>query len=338
MKKRILLVFGGESSEHDVSIMSAKNVDRALSREKYDVTPCYIDREGVWWLTDEVVEVPRKIDQLVPVMGKKQMKVYSRDEKIDIDILFPVLHGKRGEDGAIQGLADMLHVSVVGPSTLGAAVTMEKDMTKRLLRDAGVPVIDWSAFRQDDRIPSYSEITEEVNSKQLFVKPSRAGSSVGVTKVRDESEYRSAIETAFAEDSIILIEKALSVREIEVAVYGNSQPQVSGLGEIIPGEEFYSYDDKYAPDSRAKAVIPANVEFGLEKQIRELAEKAYRATGGWGMARIDFFVDKNTGEVYVNEINTIPGFTNISMFPKLWREAGKSNEELIDKLVELALE
>lgn len=332
-KLHILLVFGGQSSEHDVSLMSARNVFSALNQQKYRVSLCYITPDGRWKLVDQVTPVDDNTPEITPVLGAQGFM--ANGEFIKIDVLFPVLHGRGGEDGTVQGLAELIGVPYVGPSLLAAAVTMDKDMTKRLVAAAGVPVVPWHTITMDQPRPDYAELAEELGAV-FFVKPSRAGSSVGVSKVSSASDLSAALDEAFRHDKAVLIEQAIDAREIELAVLGgDSSARVSGAGEIIPGEEFYSYDDKYSDASTSQAVIPAAIEATTLEKLRSYALIAHHATAGQGMARVDFFLDSD-GQIFLNEINSIPGFTNISMYPKLWQEAGLTPDQLVDELVELA--
>jgi D-alanine-D-alanine ligase len=333
MRPQILLVFGGESSEHDVSIASTHNVFAALDEHRYDVSLCYITREGKWLLVDSVDEPNGP--ELMPVLGEKRL-VTADGAEVTPDVIFPVLHGKHGEDGDVQGLARLLHVSFVGPSLIGAAITMDKDVTKRLLRDAGIPVVDWLTWRVGEPRPQYENVRAKLGDT-LFVKPANAGSSVGVGKVKNESGYEAALTQAAHHDELVIIERAVQAREIEIAVLGNAKVEVTEPGEIQPGQEFYSYADKYDPSSSAQVKIPAELDSETAAAIKHYAIKAYHATCGHGMARIDFFIDPD-GEIYLNEINSIPGFTNISMYPKMWRYSGLTYPELLDRLILLARE
>ena len=336
-KLHVLLVFGGESTEHEVSITSAHNVYAALDDTKYDVSLCYIDKVGRWWQVDSIKGSYVGHPQLVPRLGQHVFDIVGTDKTLKPDILFPVLHGANGEDGSVQGLAQLLHMPCVGPSTLSASDSIDKDMTKRLLRDAGVPVVPWLRLERDAPRPHFASVQEQLGSV-VFVKPNSSGSSVGVHKVTNGHEFITALGDAFRYDDTVLVETAVNAREIEVGLLGNSMAAVSGLGEIVPGDTFYSYDDKYADSSTAKIYIPAEVESSITDSVRSYAATAYRAVVGRGMARIDFFIDKDSGQIFVGEINTIPGFTNISMYPKLWQAAGISYGELIDKLITYALE
>lgn len=330
----LLLIFGGQSSEHDVSIMSATNVLAAIDRQKYTVLLCYITREGQWRLVDSIEQIGEgKNISIVP--GGQQLLI--EGEQVGVDVVFPVLHGANGEDGTIQGLAELWHVPCVGPSLTGAAVTMDKLLTKRLLRDAGIPVVDWLEWPTAGEKPSYRHASQGLGSV-LFVKPVSAGSSVGVSRASDEDSFSQALDEAAKHSAVVMIEPAIEAREIELAVLGNESPRVSGAGEIKPGEEFYSYDDKYADDATSEVRIPADIDDDTEKTLQAYALEAYRLTAGRGMARVDFFIDRRDNQIYLNEINSIPGFTNISMYPKLWIQQGLSYSQLVDRLISLALD
>ena len=330
---RLLLVFGGESSEHDVSLVGARNVYNALDNQRYDVRLAHITRQGEWKLVNQIDE--SEGEELLPVLGKKQLRT-GLGKTITIDVVLPILHGQNGEDGTVQAIAALTHIPCAGPGLIGAAITMDKDITKRLLRDGGVPVVDWVVWQTHELASDYENIKTRLNSTELFVKPANAGSSVGVSKVANKDEFTNALHEAARHDTIVLIEPAVNAREIELAVLGTIDPQVSTPGEIIPGAEFYSYDDKYAPESQATSQIPAKLDKGIVKQLQSYALQAYRLTRGRGMARIDFFVT-NDGQMYLNEINAIPGFTNISMYPKMWMHDGLSYSELLDRLIADAL-
>lgn len=329
--RHIMLVFGGESSEHEVSISSAHNVYAALDDESYDITLCYIDKSGKWWQVDSIDELTQE-SEIVAHLGEQMFE--AAGQAFRPDVVLPILHGKGGEDGTIQGLCKILHIPIAGPSLLGAAVTMDKDLTKRLLRDAGVPVVDWICWQSHQQQPDYENVIAKLGSP-IFVKPSNAGSSVGVSKVSDSDSFDKALQIAAEHDDRVIIESAISGREIELAVIGTHEPLVTSPGEIVPGQEFYSYDDKYDPNSTSQAHVPADLDVETAVELKRLALIAYRATAGAGMARVDFFV--NGERIFLNEINSIPGFTNISMYPKLWRHEGISYPQLIDKLIEDAL-
>lgn len=336
-QQTILLLFGGESSEHDISVMSASNVYAAMDNEKYDVELCYIDQAGKWWLLENW---PHNLEQhggvqLAPVPGSGAFLTLPGNRPLHVDVLFPVLHGENGhEDGSIQGLANLTHIPVIGSSLGASAVCWDKLYTKQLLEQNDIPVVPYHAHRKTDELPSYNELAAKLGTI-LFVKPTVAGSSIGVSKVHNEDELLPAIELALEHAPTVLIEKAITGRELEVAVLGNPPlHQESGVGEIIPGDEFYSYDDKYSTDSKAKVVTNADISDELSGEIRDTAHRAYKALNCRGLSRIDFFADDSG--IYINEFNTLPGFTNISQFPKLWQEQGVSYAALIDRLIELA--
>lgn len=334
MKKNLLVMFGGESPEHEVSIMSARNIIAAINPALYDLKICFVTKAGQWQLVDSVDS--RQNGLLAhPEMGTGKLK--TEKSSINIDVMFPVLHGQNGEDGTIQGLAKLWHVPCVGPSQLNAAITMNKVLTKRLLRAVDIPVVDDLVWNTHQPQPSYSSGIEKLG-KDLFVKPASAGSSVGVTRVTDETQWAGALSEAAKHSEEILIEKAIQAREIELAVIGQIDSEVSSAGEIITGEVFYTYDDKYSSNAKSRAVISADLSENVLGQLQEMALRAYEAVYGCGMARVDFFIDKNSGEIYLNEINSIPGFTDISMYPKLWNHDGIETTELIDRLVSHALE
>lgn len=332
----VLLVYGGQSSEHDVSLASARNVFAALDNTRYTISTCLIDREGRWWLQEVVGEQHPGSPQLLPVLGQQRFVTLPDHRMIQPDVILPILHGKNGEDGTIQGLAELLGIPYAGPGLLGAALTMDKDLTKRVLEQAGISVVEGRVWRIEDQRPVYEEVAAELGDV-MFVKPCRSGSSVGVSKVTDRVSFEAALDLAAEHDNKVLIERSIVAREIEVAVIGNSVPSATQPGEIVPGADFYDYEDKYDPTSAATVRIPAELEPNLAGVITEAALRAYRATEGRGMARIDFFVTDN-GSFYLNEINSIPGFTNISMYPKLWRQEGLMYPQLVSRLIDLALE
>lgn len=306
---RVGIIFGGKSAEHDVSVQSAKNIITAIDAKKYVVVPIKIDRGG-----KRYVKIPWK----------------------SFDVAFPVLHGPDGEDGTMQGLLKLANVPFVGPSVLGSAVGMDKDVAKRLLRDAGIPVAPFLTIRVKEKLPSFSHVVRTFDLP-FFIKPANLGSSVGVHKVKNKKQFASALADAFRYDTKILIEKYIRGREIECAILGNEHPIASVLGEITPHYEFYSYEAKYLDPDGAGLTIPAKLPKGVAKKIQQLAVKTFKTLSCEGMGRVDFFVTKDY-RIFVNEINTIPGFTKISMYPKLWEASGISYSKLIDQLIQLALE
>ncbi len=337
----VMLIFGGESSEHDVSVNSARNVFTAIDKVKYDVKLAYIDREGRWWLLEEWTESPNEHTnvQLVVAPGTRHLLTVPASKAIPVDVLFPVLHGRFGEDGTIQGLAEMAHIPIVGCGVESSAVCMNKDVTKRILEAEGMPVVPWVIAQRGDDIKLTNKAIKKLNPHgPWFVKPSRAGSSVGVSKISVFEDLPGAVARAFEHDDTVLIEVAVSGRELEVSVLGNSPDHAaSGVAEIIAGSEFYDYDDKYSSESKSKLILDAKLPPALTKVIRRHALDAYRIIGCRGLARVDFLLSDDLVP-YLNEINTLPGFTNISMFPKQWEQKGISYSALVDKLIGLALE
>lgn len=337
----ILIVFGGESSEHDISVRSAKNVFAAIDKYKYDTVLGYIDHNGRWWLLNSWTDTPDDSCsvQLVVAPGTSTVLTIPGSRVIHIDVLFPILHGKHGEDGTIQGLAQIAHVPIVGCDVEASAICMDKNATKQLLEGFDIPVVPWRLAEHTDDKKSVIKKAKAVSKKgPWFVKPSRAGSSLGVTKVSRSDELFDAVLLALGYDNLVIIEPAIKGRELEVAVMGNPpNHKTSGVGEIIPGRDFYDYDEKYSSDSMSKVILDAQLSKPLTKTIRKYAADTYEMLGCRGLARVDFFLDEKDTP-YVNEINTMPGFTDISMYPKLWIEEDISYESLVDQLIELALE
>lgn len=348
-KMRVGVFFGGKSAEHEVSLQSAKNVLEAMNLDVFDPVLIGIDKSGSW----HVKEMPKQLTKghltelsvvknsaslsLLPGTGN----IISTDSNQiiqSIDVAFPILHGPMGEDGSIQGFLELANIPYVGPGILGSAVGMDKDIMKRLLRDAGIPITPFRAFTSVGRKDIRAEEIFEELGVPVFVKPANMGSSVGVHKAATESELQNAITAAFKYDSKILIEKSIVGDEIECAILGNEHPEASAVGRIIPREgDFYSYDAKYIDESGAILEIPANLSKEMTDKARAIALETFQVLGCEGMGRVDMFITKS-GEVIVNEINTIPGFTKISMYPKLWEESGISYGELITRLVNLAVE
>lgn len=350
-KTKVLLVHGGQSSEHDVSLMSARNVYAALDNSRYDVTLCLIDRDGKWWLQDTIDDSHIGRPQLLPVLGQKKFVTLPDHHIIQPDVIFPVLHGKNGEDGTVQGLFELMGLPYVGCNVEASALCMDKSATKKL---SGVTVVDSIEFHAHDNYRTYiqeqidslgsphsqgyNDITERLGDGPWFVKPNRSGSSVGVTKVATLDTLADAIDVALEHDSTVLVERAITGRELEVAVLGNPpHHRMSGVGEIIVGAEFYDYNDKYDPNSTSRTVFDADLPETLKEIIRRRAGEAYQNLGCTGLARVDFLLGDDLVP-YMNEVNTLPGFTNISMYPKLWRQAGTSYPDLVTKLIDLALE
>ena len=336
-RKTILLVFGGESSEHEVSVLSARNVYAAIDNDKFEVILAYIDKSGVWWLLDNIVEdiVTDTAQQIVPMLGLGEFMTAPDNQPIKPAVILPILHGRNGEDGSIQGLAQLLHIPIVGCDTTASAICMDKLATKEILDSHGVTVVPYEIHREGEPVPDFQAVTQHLGNP-IFVKPSRAGSSVGVSKVRNQQEFIRALVEAHRHDEVVLIEQGITGRELEVAMLGNPPDhQASAVGEIIPGDDFYSYDDKYASSSSSQTLVPAPLDDNVALMVRSAAANIYQLLGCKGLARVDFFLAMD-GTLYINEVNTIPGFTNISMYPKLWQANGLSYGQLIERLISLA--
>lgn len=351
----VALIFGGRSSEHEISIISARSIAANISTELYKVIPLYITREGQW-LFDGIARQILDLDlsallrsssleataaTLHEMVKQAAQKPFDLDFiSAGIDVAFLSLHGSYGEDGRIQGFLDTCGIPYTGCGVLASALTMDKALTKLCVADAGLAVAPFitlfSADYHADPETTHSLIEQQF-TYPFFVKPANLGSSIGISKVKHGAQLHSALESACALDTKILVEKAITGREIEVAVLGNEQPQVSLCGEIEPGSDFYDYHDKYIHNS-AKLFIPARIPVELQEQVRSAALKAYKALGCRGMSRIDFFVDEHTGTIILNEVNTIPGFTDISMYPMLMDASGIPFPELAVRLLQLALE
>lgn len=351
-KLRVGILFGGRSAEHEVSLQSAKSIIDSLDRSKYDVVLIGIDKTGKWYLNDaskfllnvedpsliklntasakEVALVPGEaVNQLVPMSGSEQLG--------HLDVVFPVLHGPFGEDGTVQGLLKLANIPFVGVSVLGSAVGMDKDVTKRLLREAGIPTPKFMTF---DRMKPADVPFEHVKKGlglPVFIKPANLGSSVGIHKAHDAKEFNAGVKDALSFDTKIIIEEAIEGRELECAVLGNENPEASLPGEVKPSHEFYDYEAKYIDEHGAALDIPAKVNEDVVHRVKELAVRTFMTLGCEGMARVDFFLKKDGG-LMVNEINTIPGFTKISMYPKLWQASSVPFDELLDRLIRLAIE
>ncbi|MBW2029322.1 MAG: D-alanine--D-alanine ligase [Deltaproteobacteria bacterium] len=351
MKKlRVCIICGGRSGEHEVSLQSTRNIINAMSREKYEIIVIGIDKEGRWALYDPSdfllhPDDPRRISlgkalgEVVIDPGNRRNPILTKagDSLGPVDVVFPVLHGPYGEDGTVQGLLDIAGIPFVGAGVLGSAIGMDKDVMKRLLRDAGIPIGRFMVLSlgEGDEIGP-DEIVGKLGLP-LFVKPARYGSSIGISKVEDKEALPKAMDLAFEFDRKVVIEEFIEGREIECSVLGNDDPVASMPGEIIPQKDFYSYEAKYIDDHGAILKAPADLEPRMVDRIKDLAIRAYSVLCCEGMARVDMFLKRNN-EVLVNEINTIPGFTRISMYPRLWEESGMGYGELIDRLIELALE
>jgi D-alanine-D-alanine ligase len=338
-KIKVALLFGGKSVEHEVSLKSARNIAEAMDKNKYDISFIGIDKKGTWLPFDKnlaVSDSSKKI-ALVPQNNLRTANQANALSTIAVDVAFPVLHGSYGEDGTMQGLLKLAGIPFVGCSVLGSAVSFDKDVTKRLLRDAGIPNAKFMTVYRGDTVSF--EQAKKTLGLPLFVKPANSGSSVGVSKVLNKKEFHVAIESAFSFDHKILIEEFIDGREVECAVLGNENPIASVVGEVIPvnNHRFYSYEAKYLDEHGAIIDIPAKLPKSVQTKIQKLAIKTFKVLSCEGLSRVDFFVKKN-GEIFVNEVNTLPGFTNISMYPSLWKASGISYSKLIDELIRLAIE
>ena len=348
---RVGILFGGRSAEHEVSLQSARNIVDAIDKNKYEIVLIGIDKEGGWHLDagsrfllqtteSDLPDLSTGGENLAMVPGKQgeQLVLLSgRQTPGSLDVVFPILHGPFGEDGTVQGLLKLANIPFVGAGVLGSAVGMDKDVMKRLLRDAEIPIARFITLQKYSANEVAFEDARNQLGLPLFIKPANLGSSVGIHKVRDREEFDRAVQDAFKYDNKVLIEECIVGREIECSVLGNDQPMASVLGEILPSHEFYSYEAKYLDENGAVLEIPAKLPQEISDRIRQTAIQTFSALCCEGMARVDFFL-RNGEEIIVNEINTIPGFTRISMYPKLWEASGLPYSELIDKLISLALE
>lgn len=375
---RIGVLFGGRSGEHEVSLLSAASVLKAIDKDRYEVVPIGISKEGRWLTpanaerllrgdsreeggrplragdpetTPGAAVLARGEAVIVPPVpqshGLIPFEVPGRatEHSIDVDLIFPVLHGTFGEDGTIQGLLELADIPYVGAGVLGSAAGMDKDVMKKLFVSAGLPIVHHVTLLRSHWEHDAKKITREIEGRlkyPVFVKPANLGSSVGISKARNRSELGPAIETAAEYDRKIIVEQGVGgkkqkARELEVSVLGNDEPQASTVGEIVPSAEFYDYRAKYL-DEGSELLIPARINRKQMKDTREMAVRAFQAVDCSGLARVDFLMDPKRGKIYLNEINTMPGFTSISMYPKLWAASGVGYSELIDRLIQLGLE
>lgn len=344
------LLFGGRSGEHEVSLMSARSLVSALDREKYDVVLIGIDHDGRWFTGEGALEAfesgdLEKLDPVVLLPEPAGGWLFRRkadqalDRAVQLDIVFPVLHGTFGEDGTLQGLLELADVAYVGAGVLASAVAMDKILFKSLMRAHDIPQIEFVAIDSDavlSDVEAAMQSVERLGGYPLFTKPANLGSSVGVSKVQGRSDLVEGLMDAAQYDRRVIVERGIEAREIEVSVLGNEAPEVSIAGEILPGDEFYSYRAKYLDDT-SELRIPAPIDEATMEDVRDIAARAFRAIDGAGMARVDFLMEKTTGKLYLNEINTIPGFTQISMYPKLWDASGLPYPMLCDRLIDLGL-
>jgi D-alanine-D-alanine ligase len=353
-KLRIGVIFGGRSGEHEVSLMSARSVLGALDSQKYTITQIGIDHQGVWLTGEDVLGALTdgqtghlKRAAILPDPSCNVLNILQEsgqtailEQLTRLDVVFPVLHGTFGEDGTLQGLLEMADLAYVGAGVLGSALGMDKAAFKDVMRAHHIPVLKSVLVLRSEIESDLDAVVnraESVASYPLFVKPANLGSSVGITKCRSRSDLLEGLLEASRYDRRVLVERGIQGREIEISVLGNDQPEASVPGEIIPAGEFYSYEAKYL-DENSALLIPAPISAELTQRARQLAIQAFRAADVAGMARADFLLDKDSGELYLNEINTIPGFTKISMYPKLWEASGLPYPRLLDRLIDLALE
>ena len=338
-KLNVGILYGGQSTEHEVSMRSAESVLEALDKDKYDVKLVHISKKGEWLLSRQSEEI-RSLEAGEGATGLSIIpsKQLSSEKGVEaLDVILPILHGTAGEDGSVQGLLEMADIPYVGCNVRSSAVCMDKDMTKKLLKLEGIKVADWVLYRHDEKDGvDYGTVKGKLGLP-MFVKPVNQGSSVGVSKVTDEESFYEAVALAFEFDTKVMVESAVEGREIEVSVLGNTHPIASVPGEIIANTDFYSYESKYIDESGAALEIPAKLAEDTEQRIQKTALDAFRILDCEGMARVDVFLTE-TGEVIVNEINTLPGFTSISMYPKLLEASGIGYSELLDRLIELSLE
>ena len=335
-KINVVVLFGGESAEHDVSCITAAHVLRALNADKYEITTIGITRDGEWVSIsyDPNVEVDRLVATGKPTNISQILHGTNQSSRT---VVIPLLHGPMGEDGTVQGALELAHVAYVGAGVLGSAIAMDKSIAKQILASNDIPQPKFISVRDNENLNSVCDRAIEELGLPVFVKPANMGSSIGVKKAKTRDEILSALQQSFEYDEWALIEEAIVGREIEVAILGNQSAQASVPGEIIPGHEFYDYEDKYLGDS-AKLLVPAPLTAQQTLEVQQLALKVFAILRSDGMARIDFFFEENGRGFLCNEINTIPGFTPISMYPKLWNASGLSYPELLDRLINLALE
>jgi len=349
-KIKLGIIFGGMSTEHDVSVVSGTSVIKNLNKEKYDIYPIFISKEGIW---NKYLKNVNEIEVLE--IGKEPEEIEKIGDVIEflkeLDVVFPVLHGKYGEDGSIQGLFELINLPYVGCNIISSSVGMDKVYTKIIFEKAKIPQAKYTYIRKynnnyiyvdeefNETIYNLEDVSKKIQEKQkfpMFIKPSNSGSSVGINKAENEGELKEYIKYAAKFDNKILIEENINGREVECAVLGNEDVTSSCVGEVLSAEDFYTFDAKYK-NVKSMTQIPALMSIEKQEEIKKLAIKAYKAIDGKGLSRVDFFIEKDTNKVYINEINTMPGFTRISMYPKLFENEGISYSELLDKLIDLAM-
>jgi len=354
-KIRVGLIFGGKSGEHEVSFCSASSIIKAINKDKYTVVPIGITKEGRWISPQdsEVALQSGKIEGKSTVIllndpsGKALIRI-DNNQRLDkssalerLEVIFSVLHGPYGEDGTVQGLLELADIPYVGAGVAASAISMDKDLMKKMFKQRDLPILKWLTIKRKEWQKDKEKILSLVQDDfeyPLFVKPTNLGSSVGITKVHKKEELEKAIDLASSYDRKVLIEEGLEeVREIECGVLGNDEPRASVVGEVKPAGEFYDYDSKYI-DKETQLIVPADLPDGVSRKVQEIALRAFKAVDAAGMARVDFFISKKENKIYLSEINTIPGFTSVSMYPRLWEASGIPYSDLIDQLIQLALE
>lgn len=350
-KIRLLVLFGGVSGEHEVSLISAGNVISAVNRDRYDVLPVFISKQGEWFTapdpkpllagdTTNAYMVCLPADPTIKRLCSLDGKTLPQELSKSIDCAFPVLHGPNGEDGTIQGLLTLANIPFVGAGVLSSALIMDKGYTKLVFQHADLPTLPYLVYNYHDWRKDQPSIISQIEKElhyPVFTKPCNLGSSVGISKAKSRKELDLGLTEAFRYDNRVIVEQGVSARELECAVLGNLEPKCSILGEIVPANEFYDYNAKYIDDN-SELLVPAPVDDELTQLAQGISIRAFLATNCRGMVRVDYLLDKETDKLYLNEINTIPGFTAISMYPKLWQASGLSYPQLIDELVRLALE
>lgn len=349
--KTVAVIFGGACVEHEISLVSSKSIISNIDRTKFDIYSIFISKNGNWhraevdkWLSGGDLKVDEN-SQLLPSLTINETGCFFEIKNgcviktVNVDVIFPVLHGTYGEDGSVQGLFELMNIPYVGSGVLGSSIGMDKIVMKDILRNAGIPVVDYLGFNVSHWNEKKDDIIEDIAnfiSFPCFVKSADLGSSVGVYKIYSVDEVNKAVQSSLKFSNRVIVEKAVNnTREIEVSVLGNEKPIASLPGEIIPKKEFYDYEAKY-DDNETELVIPANLSDGLVEKLKEISLNTYTSLSCSGMGRIDFLMDSKTEEIYVSEINTIPGFTSISMYPKLWEVSGITYKDLLTKLIELA--
>jgi D-alanine-D-alanine ligase len=351
-KLRVGLLYGGRSVEHDVSIVSARSILGALDRDRYEVSLLGVDSYGVWHLAGPETDLEHALSgprvflpassgtTVLPLDATSTSNLAGLDEMTRLDVIFPIIHGRGGEDGALQGLLELADVPYVGSGVLSSALQMDKDFAKRLLSSAGLPVTPWLTFTaselEETGLPSAAERVATELGLPVFVKPANSGSSIGIARAESNADVVAALADAVRYDRKVIAEVAVDAREIEVAVLGNEDPEASVPGEIRAAQAFYDYDSKYRDDA-TELIIPAELDADEANAIRDTAIAAYRALDAEGMARVDFLIDRDNRAFYVNELNSLPGFTDVSMYPKLWEATGLPYPRLLDRLIEFAL-